>query len=571
MALIWKNFTVSHNPFVSSHNAASEERRCQGQEDQQYKAGFKFLQGSQRNKRRPKKYEAGTIKLRWDSGTNCSIDQPRVAVASNSSVPTKSPAATIPVPSEGGISNEPLSDLQPTASDLIFDEFWSNVDEPPAEFELSPLQSSSDVPDSAKDFTADHAQYDLKLWRDDAHQTDIREPTPIISGVCYQNLAHKYGEILSKYDEEFCVVPLSADCIQNLFRVPAERCESSALLLHAILATSSNHSTRKIRRETSTADMQNHWPAALQLFSRALAQSSSPSLLNTILILANFGTAQSASNPWSMHLTGALGLLKQTKATDWYKHSSRTRAQVAMLVWWDVSVALISRTEPILPLSYLDMLMHHDQRSFFALNGCPAEFLPAMARLAKLSAIYEHTTTMRWTIFDRTPVDDVIQKVRDFVNKEDATISEIEHLEDDPDARRNRFHCIEAWRHAILLYVCRVFNPKQDARQVRHIRYLARIILDSVRSIPITEIIQKELLLPVFLAASEAGDEQSRSFVRQYCGHWSDVSHFYHFNSTLTLLESIWSDWDPSTGDTYWWGVKVRAGHSMPSKTIDEE
>jgi hypothetical protein len=181
----------------------------------------------------------------------------------------------------------------------------------------------------------------------------------------------------------------------------------------------------------------------------------------------------------------------------------------------------------------------------------------AMARLAKLASIYEKTTKMEWTIFNDLPVQAVVDEVKSFVNVEAVSFDDMDNLEEDTSAKRNRFHCIEAWRYAILLYAIRVFRPKQDAYQIRMIFHFARVILDSVRCIPQSEVIQKQLLLPVFLAGSEVETEWDRSFIRQYCKFWSEKSRFYHFESVVELLEDIWMDWDISTQDEYWWGAKI--------------
>jgi hypothetical protein len=195
--------------------------------------------------------------------------------------------------------------------------------------------------------------------------------------------------------------------------------------------------------------------------------------------------------------------------------------------------------------------------SFFALNGCPIEFVTAMARLAKLASIYDKTTRMEWTIFNDLPVRIVVEDIKSFVNVEALSFDDMESLERDAGAKRDRFHCIEAWRHAILLYALRVFRPRQNGLQVRQIQHLARVILDAVRCIPQTEVIQKQLLLPVFLAGAEFETEWDRSFVRHYCKHWSEVSRYYHFESVTELLEGIWNEWDVTTRDEYWWGHKI--------------
>lgn len=229
-------------------------------------------------------------------------------------------------------------------------------------------------------------------------------------------------------------------------------------------------------------------------------------------------------------------------------------------------MALILRREPRLALSYVDDLVGYDETdgwSFLALNGCPTEFVVAMAKLAKLAAIYEQTTRMECTIFDVSAVETVVQQVTEYVNKEKIDLETIASLRNVIDSFQNRYYCIEAWRHAIVLYARRVFYPKPKEGQIYVIDYLSRVILDSVRCIPPTDSFQKQLLLPVFLAASEIGDEWNRSFIREYCVHWSNTSHFSQFDGVLALLESLWDDWSPWTRDTYWWGFKIgQAGWS---------
>ncbi|KAF4448046.1 fungal specific transcription factor domain-containing [Fusarium albosuccineum] len=392
----------------------------------------------------------------------------------------------------------------------------------------------------------------------DGDALDIGHPQPL--QVTYQNLAHKYQSVLNMYNEQFCVVPLSQDCPTNPFRVRTDFTESFTFLLHAVLAISSHH-LAKMRNCSSLMDeMQKHWSTAIRLFSTALSHCNFSPLLDTLLILINIESTQSAYGMCDMHLRGAHKLLQESSAVETSQQSPRLRAQLAMLIWWDVTASLISRREPRLPAAYLETLAAYDDTdgwSFFTLNGCPGEFVRAMFRLAKLAYVYERTVSMEWTIFNRLPVDSIVDQVKSYINYEDANIYCTDETDADVNARRNRFHCIEAWRHAILLYVARVFTPKQDPSGLQAIDHHARVILDSVRCIPPTDPVQKQLLLPVFLGASEVGDDFNRSFVRQYCHHWSNEIHFYQFETVTVLLEDVWNDWDEATRDTYWWGVKT--------------
>ncbi|KAF2115738.1 fungal-specific transcription factor domain-containing protein [Lophiotrema nucula] len=303
------------------------------------------------------------------------------------------------------------------------------------------------------------------------------------------------------FAEEFCVVPLSLDCRTNPFRVHTNRIAKFSFLLHAILAVSSQHLAKKNHNSSLNIEMHRHSSTALKLFSKALIYSDIVSLLETILVIVNLETSQTASSTWSIHLNGAQGLLERDSAVESHVGNSRMVAQIAIVVWWDVTIAFISRREPSFPMSYLDMLATQDTGeswSFIVLNGCPIEFVIAMTRLAKLAAIYTKTTRMDWTIFNTFPVEVIIDEVKDYVNQEKVDIDHPGNLDEDPNARRNRFHCIEAWRHAILLYAYRVFAPNQEEAKLRLISHLARVVLDSVRCIPREDTLRSSYCYPYF-------------------------------------------------------------------------
>ena len=205
-----------------------------------------------------------------------------------------------------------------------------------------------------------------------------------------------------------------------------------------------------------------------------------------------------------------------------------------------------------------------DEWTFFELNGCPAELVLSMAQLAKLATTYEATRTMEWVTFNTFPVEQITAHLQTWTNPKDTTAAQIAQTLDgdddgDPEHRRNAFHCIEAWRHAIILYAQRVFHRPQSSGGLRAITHLARVVLDHVRCIPgnTDTMVQKQTLLPVFLAAAEVGDETTRDFVRQYCAHWSATARYSMFGTVATLLERVWADWRPETRETYWWGDKV--------------
>jgi hypothetical protein len=194
--------------------------------------------------------------------------------------------------------------------------------------------------------------------------------------------------------------------------------------------------------------------------------------------------------------------------------------------------------------------------SSFTLNGCPLPFIAAMGRLASLAAIYEQTKQMEHTMFDHSAVDTILKQVEEYTDMRDPLVGDVAG---DANTLRNRHHCVEAWRHAILLYAQRVFKPAPDKEALHRIDHLSRTIFDSARCIPPTETLQKQVLLPMFLAAAEVGNEWNRDFAREFCRHWSRESNFDQFETVGRLLEEIWRGWKEEERDVYWWGVKVPA------------
>jgi hypothetical protein len=214
---------------------------------------------------------------------------------------------------------------------------------------------------------------------------------------------------------------------------------------------------------------------------------------------------------------------------------------------------------PKMPEAYLDALMvddSMDEATFFALNGCPYSFMKVMWQFAKMAANYKQTLLELGT-FDVQEVGDLVEYLKGWINNNAMSIEKNEASDEDIDDRMDRFHCIEAWRYAIILYSRRVFRSHQDSADLRVIDHLTRVILDHVRCIRETQMIQKQALLPVFLAAVEVEDENNRHFVRQYCNRWSTTARYSQFETALAAIENIWATYDASQRAVYWWGCKI--------------
>lgn len=229
---------------------------------------------------------------------------------------------------------------------------------------------------------------------------------------------------------------------------------------------------------------------------------------------------------------------------------------------WDATLALISRQGPIMSQTYLDFLVRwerEDQWSFFDLTGCPRDLLVHLYELADLAKQKEIASSMKYLSFDMAPIAEAERKITAWKNDAVPPTEEPDDAEDslsDEQAesqfhsQQDRYHCAEAWRYALLLYIERVFKCGVHHRRPRSISRLVRLTVDHVRCGRRTSQTQKQLLLPVFLAGSEAADEEMREFVKEYCRYWAEKSRYEMFSSVPVLLEEIWA----TDG---WWGSVI--------------
>lgn len=228
-------------------------------------------------------------------------------------------------------------------------------------------------------------------------------------------------------------------------------------------------------------------------------------------------------------------------------------------------MALVSRRQLIISGKYLSHLLDNANRgswTFYELSGCPEELFAWLVQLARFARENEMVESMEWATFNMTPVirvENAIKKWRSPVFADKCSITTLDEEntesedENDYQFQQDTYHCAEAWRYALLLYIERVFKWDRVSDPSVTIGKYARSVLDHIRCCQRTSLIQKQLLLPVFLAGSETMDSDSREMVRNYCEWWTEKSRYKMFHTVSTLLEEIWQD--PSY--TSWWGSAV--------------
>jgi hypothetical protein len=248
------------------------------------------------------------------------------------------------------------------------------------------------------------------------------------------------------------------------------------------------------------------------------------------------------------------------------------QARVEMLVWWDVTLALTTRRGCVLSedtaLSLLGPAGSASESSFYSISGCPRDLFVHMVRLASYARESKLVAGMTCARFDMGPVLEIARAIRTWQNPrftaaadEECLGSEEEEAEEGADQleqmearqyKEDLYHCAEAWRYALLVYIERVFKVRDtgNPRASPLIGLLARRTLTHVASCRRASMLQKQLLLPVFLSGCETVDEDLRTQARMYCQWWNDKSRYDMFLTAGGLLEEIWGAEDQRV----WWG-----------------
>jgi len=108
---------------------------------------------------------------------------------------------------------------------------------------------------------------------------------------------------------------------------------------------------------------------------------------------------------------------------------------------------------------------------------------------------------------------------------------------------------VDCWRLCLLLYCARVLHRDHD-QGLSHT--LATDILLVLQKIPQNSALEKQILLPVILAACEMEVGYYRAVVIEYIERWKRHTGIWIFDSALELIAAVWAAMD--AGDqTVWW------------------
>lgn len=285
------------------------------------------------------------------------------------------------------------------------------------------------------------------------------------------------------------------------------------------------------------------------------------SFLDTLLIICTLEHLHRAAGPWRGFFSDVVEIIESSGGITSIPKSTRQQAQLAMFLWWDVTLALLCRSRCVLPRTYYDFIMacelETSEWDFFALTGVPSSLFRVLVDLVQLAHEKERTLSMTWATFNDAKVLEIEEDLRRPEQHIPAAFEVRDgNSAEDVQRKHDSVACVQAWKFALLLYLERVFHWERDGRrQSARIMSLSRQTLDAVRSCRPGHGIQKQVLLPVFIAGSEVDDSYSREFVQQYCESWQGKTRYQLFRDSLGLLKTIWNRRDRCGGDAnVWWG-----------------
>ncbi|EED12918.1 hypothetical protein TSTA_054290 [Talaromyces stipitatus ATCC 10500] len=460
--------------------------------------------------------------------------------------------------SGGTVNNEHIDVSDPFSMGFPHDCFFSSLEHwslPPIE-NIGLEQAETCLPSDTR-HDLERAAAPSPMDQVDSTFIDPRQLMVLRSPVLYEDLYGKYEQLLNMYDQEFCVIPLSGDIPSNPLRCRIETCHRSRSLLHAILAVSCYHARRQEKSGYLNSEIDDHYKAAQNLYHKDLDSDLTRTvhLLDTTMILFLFRATQSAFSNWTTHISDAGKLLHICGGPEFWANNRRVQAQVALLLWWDATIALISRQGCMLPYSYFESLLALENNkywSFFDLVGCPRDLIIHLMQLTNLARENEQALSMRCTKFDPALVNNTRASISEWRNP--STPIDNNLPEEAMQQQRDRWNCTETWRYGLLIYITRVFLWNRESNPPNILVTYARLIFEHVQSCRRTSIVAKQAFFPLFLAGCETKDPFLRQSIREFCQYWDRRSGYNLFNSASSLLEEIWRERSVSSNDGVWWG-----------------
>ncbi|KAF2102544.1 hypothetical protein NA57DRAFT_52112 [Rhizodiscina lignyota] len=348
-------------------------------------------------------------------------------------------------------------------------------------------------------------------------------------------------EQLSFFKWQFSPITLTYDVRINPWQQCLTQIHEAPFVLDAVVALAKRHRAH-LQGEPESLQV-------LELKDRALCSFASHLKVNGIpcemgitisLLLIGLDYAETALSDWSIHLRGAYRILESSGGIKLAEYNTQLRSQIAQLIWYDTTAALLSRKGPVFPRTYSEALMSWQvdtEWSLLSLNGYPDIAFLDMYDIAVAASCTSplpdgHVTRLEMGLW----------------------LARFDSVHQNQD--KNITALTDCWRLGMLLYCTRVFH-QSEASQTKA-RMLAEEIMWLIHDLPANSATQKQCLLPLFLAGCEMDSFRFRSIAIDFCKRWKDKTGLWLFQSALDLMQLVWASMDENPVKDVWWGDIIK-------------
>lgn len=350
-------------------------------------------------------------------------------------------------------------------------------------------------------------------------------------------------EVLSFYESQFSRTTITCDIDVNPWQASLPMVHSTPPLMHAVSALSRRHRAHCLNQPEDLEVIRQKGRAIATLRSSIDISTPCEAMIATILVLIGLDYAESGFSNWKVHLQGTLNVLEKTGGLKLANKNATLRCQIAMLIWWDTTAALISRRGPVFPQRYLDAFVawraeYPTEWSSLTLNGCPDDLFLAMYRIACSTPNADRMSTSEvWALemavraVSFTQSDESTGTASTKEKRETRSPSPRSYMTpylypsvamDKFDAPKERARVsdgsarlVHCWQLAMVLYIRQVFYRSTYSRVAdeaalqdeykleQQRRDLSRDIFILISEMPMESNWQKQCLLPVVIAGFE--------------------------------------------------------------------
>ena len=287
------------------------------------------------------------------------------------------------------------------------------------------------------------------------------------------------------------------------------------------------------RRQLAHLSNQFEGASVLRLKDRILIEFASrlydipfAAVVSTALLLIALEYAESGFSKWGVHLRGAYNVLEYHGGIEVARDMPHVQSQIVMLLWYDLTTAMLSRAGPIFPRHYVEKLVSWQPGAGWSLLALNGQSDKVFLDMYDVTAAAAHAKS-----FSKQSIARLEKKILD------AKL--------DDCGNRSIFLMAEAWKLTLLLYCLRVFRHKEDPNATAaKCHAVATYILTNIAMLPRDSFYQKQCLLPITLAASEMSTTQEdlrlRKAAQDYYRWWKDKSGMWIFDSGMDFVTTVW-------------------------------